>query len=256
MKDRYASASSESDEMSSGFIMDSPDGLSPRARAFLANNATRVKVNLELTGEALRSEMVRVIGGVDEVLLRTLSVAQARYAGLSYQSGFFDATVKFAPSFEPDAEDDELEILYAVDTGSVAGASLTKFGEVDIGVDALGFIEFRSLDTLIESDAMFATAAARPMARTVHLEGRLDEPAAVAAMVQQMEMIPLASGNRTWWFTSPTADVFYCGIWHDLGLGLPPFVKVWTSDPVVNENFGRFSHPATTESRSDPAARS
>ena len=129
----------------SDFIIDDPRDLSLRAVDFLTKKATRIEVDLGLTGEMLRSEMARVYGDADETFLRTLSAVQARFAGLSYWSGLFGAVVKFAPSFEPDADDDELEILYAVDAGSVAGASLTKFGEVEVGVDAAGLIEFRSL---------------------------------------------------------------------------------------------------------------
>lgn len=223
--------------MSSRFVLDAPGGLSSRARAFLAAGATRVEVDLGLTGEALRAEMARVYGDVDEVLLQTLEAAQARYAGLSYRSGFFDAIVKFAPSFEPDADDDELEILYAVDTGSVAGASLTKHGEVEVGVDAAGLLEFTSLDAVIESDALFAAAAARPMAKTLHIDAGSADPAAVAAMFGDVAMVPEACGRRSWWFTGPSTEVFSCTVWHDLGLGLPPFVKVWTSDPTVDRRF-------------------
>ncbi len=53
-----------------------------------------------------------------------LEFVQERYGGLTYTSGFFDSDVFFTPVCEPEDPTEELEILYAVQTGSPAGACL------------------------------------------------------------------------------------------------------------------------------------
>lgn len=93
----------------SRYIVDSPEGLSARAVGFLRGSSRRVDVERGLTGRDLEREIVRVHGGSDGSMESLLHRLQERYAGLSYESGFFQTPVVFAPVCEPDDPHDELE---------------------------------------------------------------------------------------------------------------------------------------------------
>ncbi|MEU1604726.1 hypothetical protein [Micromonospora matsumotoense] len=123
------------------FILDAPGGLSERALEFLRRSARRVPFDRGLTGDRLSREIQRLQGRPCDEFVHLLESVQARYGGLAYTSGFFQGPVRFSPVCEPEEAEEELEILYAIETGSPAGASIKADGQVEIGVDGAGVLE-------------------------------------------------------------------------------------------------------------------
>ncbi|MGI5185568.1 hypothetical protein ACQEVZ_55930 [Dactylosporangium sp. CA-152071] len=221
----------------SDFVMDSPQGLSHRATAFLAQHAARVEVDPGLTGDALRTALESVRGAVDEVLIQTLEGLQARYAGLTYPSRFFDSVVTFVPVCEPDPYEGEDEISYVVETGTDCGGSATRTGELVVSEGTASTIEFGSVDALIESDAMFEAAVHRSAYREVYANKRLAGPADIMGRVGSVRPVGPASGRWTQWLTDGTTDIFYCAIWYELTKMSLPYIKIWTDNPDVLQVF-------------------
>jgi hypothetical protein len=226
----------------SGYVSEAPAELSGRALEFLRTKSQRVPVETGLTGDALRAEITRVYGTCDDRIVDLLSRLQSRYSGLSYESGFFQSQVTFAPVCEPDDPRDELEILYAVETASPAGASVKVTGEVEIGLDGTGAIEFASLDALIECDAMFASAEALGVETRNYLtDHSADEVLRrlTADEVLGLRTVPGVGGSRTAWFEGSTCMVFFTSFWSDLKLGFSPILRVWARSDSELQRFGR-----------------
>src|SRR5690349_2957106 len=126
----------------SGSVLESPGGLSERAIAFLRDKASRTSFDPGRVGDDLREDIRNAYGEPNEPIVLLLERLQTRFGGLTYESGFFQTNVTFSPVCEPDEADEELEILYAVETASPAGASVKSNGEVEVGIDDSGIIEF------------------------------------------------------------------------------------------------------------------
>jgi hypothetical protein len=174
--------------------------------------------------------MAAVYGAVDDGVVRLLDAVQERYSGLTYNSGFFDSTVIFSPVCEIESSDDEIEISYAVDTGGAAGAFLTRDGEVNIGLDNVGVVEFPNLDYLIECDSMFATCEQLPFSGTIHLHEVTDADSLDRVrrdIATELTPVPEATGSHSGWFHAHDVAVFYCTLWFQLGLAMPAFLRYW-----------------------------
>ncbi|WJK43716.1 hypothetical protein O7608_15670 [Solwaraspora sp. WMMA2056] len=224
--------------MLSAYIVDSPAGLSGRAVRFLRALSRRVDFERGLTGEILRREIVKIYGDSNDAIVDLLDRLQARYGGLSYASGFFQSDVIFAPSCDPGDVYEELEISYAVETGSPVGASVKIDGAVEVGLDYSGVREFGGLDRLIECDAMFSVADA------LGLEGQLYLNSGTALMVIEMlraeevlglEFVSEASGLHSYWLAGDSAMVYATDVWNLLNGGVPSFVKFWATGEDVRE---------------------
>ena len=211
----------------SEFILQSRGSLSERAFAFLRATASRAEFDPGLTGGDLRDEIFRVYGTYNDPIVLLLDNLQNRYGGLTYQSGFFDAVVTFSPVCEPEDPAEDLEVLYAVETGSPAGASIKPTGEVEVGVDGEGVIEFPSLDTLIECDSMFGTARKLP-----HFTQRSIDNSGLRRVTDRLNRefarVSEASGQHCSWFENSSGMVFVNGSWAALELGMSPTVSLWS----------------------------
>lgn len=231
--------------MESRYIVDCPEGLSARAIDFLRSSSQRVYLERGLTGQNLQREIVRVYGGPNVFLESLLSRLQERYGGLSYVSGFFQSPVTFAPVCDPEDPSDELEIIYAVETGSPAGASVKIDGQVEIGLDSTGVVEFSELDSLIECDAMFSVANALGEGVQSYL-GSISARAAVDAIrVDEklgLKLVPEACSNHSYWLASGSAMIYASDVWSLLGGAMPPLFKVWTANISTAE---RITHIVT-----------
>jgi hypothetical protein len=225
------------------FVINSPAGLSSRARRFLDLCASRESVDLGLVGDGLRTALMEVYGIVDDQIVQLLERVQSRYSGLTYPSGYFDSTITFSPVCEPDVAEQDLEILYAVETDGPVGASLSRVGEVRVGVDAIDVVEFPSLDALIECDSLFALAEELAFSRTVYLA---DETSTGLQMRLADEIapasceVPEASGVYSYWVTDDSFMLFYCSTWSELNLGLPPFAKLWSANADSIDRIANF----------------
>lgn len=210
------------------YILDDHENLSTWAVNFLRTRSRRVHVDRGLSGDDLGDRIVQVYGQRNEAAVDLLTRLQSRYAGLSYESGFFQSDVIFAPACEPEDPDEELEILCAVETGSPAGASVRLTGEVEVGLDGAGVLEFASLDVLIECDAMFAAAGSLALEwrRYVNV-GSIDEVLRLADGLLNLRLVPRASGSHTFWFEGDSSMVFASSCWSELGLGMPPLLRAW-----------------------------
>jgi len=212
------------------FVIDAPEPLSSRAANFLRTKARRQSFERGLAGERLEAEIRKVYGKSNDSFVRRLGQLQARYGGLTYHSGFFDSEVRFNPQCEPDSPDEELEILYAVETGGPIGASVTLRGDVEVGLDELGTVEFSSLDNLIESDALHGEADLLAHSRRVYLEGA-DMPEVLNRLVADaglnLRQVDEASSINCRWFEGDSVVVFACSTWARLGLGMNPFISIW-----------------------------
>ncbi|GAA2559991.1 hypothetical protein GCM10010435_34080 [Winogradskya consettensis] len=213
--------------MTSGYILESPGALSARAVRFLRTASHRVPIDHGLTGERLRREIDRVHGRPDDDIVALLDRLQKRYSGLSYGSGFFQSKVTFSPVCEPEHPDEELEILYAVETGSIAGASVKPTGEVEIGIDALSTIEFRDLDTLIECDALYAEASGSER-RSYFSPGPMEEVLnhLMSDPALGLHPAPEASGHHTHWLTGADTLVALEGAWATID-SRAPMIRSW-----------------------------
>ncbi|MEU7959805.1 hypothetical protein [Micromonospora humida] len=217
-------------EVPRAFVLDAPGRLSERAVEFLRRSARRVPFDRGLAGGRLSMEIERVYGRPREDFVRLLEGVQSRYGGLTYDSGFFQGPVQFSPVCEPEDAEDELEILYALETGSPAGGSVKADGQVEIGIDGAGVVEFPDLDTFIECDAMFDAAGRLPVEDRFYLDrsglaravSRLSE-----AADEDLQPVPIAGGAHCYWFQSPSLVAFVCGTWSELGGALSPFVQLW-----------------------------
>jgi hypothetical protein len=209
------------------YVVTAPGTLSHRAVDFLQANSRRVGFDRGPTGDRLRRQIIAVYGEPKDRIVDLLDRLQARYGGLSYRSGFFETDVVFSPVCEPEDAEEELEILYAVQTGSPAGASVKVDGSVEIGLDGAGVVEFASLDTLIESDSMFFAAAHLPVREKRYLDNlpaaelvdrlRSDKSLGLAA-------VDNASGAHTVWFEGDSKVVFVSDVWQAMGALMPPFM--------------------------------
>lgn len=217
----------------SRYIVDCPEGLSERAIRFLRSSSRRVDFERGLTGQSLQREIVRVYGGPNDLIGSLLDRLQERYGGLSYESGFFQSSVTFAPVCDPEDPDDELEILYAVETGSPAGASVKIDGQVEVGLDSAGIREFSNLDFLIESDAMFSVADTLGEGIQSHLANRSARAAVDALLVDEalgLELVPRACGNHSYWLENGSTMIYAADVWGLVGGAMPPLLKAWTTD--------------------------
>ncbi|MFI9642270.1 hypothetical protein ACIG87_19770 [Micromonospora sp. NPDC051925] len=163
---------------------------------------------------------------------------QERYGGLSYESGFFQSHVTFAPVCDPEDPNEELEILYAVETGSPVGASVKIDGQVEIGLDSAGFREFSNLDFLVECDAMFSAADSLGEGVQLHLGGSSARAAIDALRVDEslgLKLAPMACGYHSYWLVSGTTMIYATDVWGLLGGAMPPLLKIWTTDDVAAE---------------------
>ncbi|MFD6752077.1 hypothetical protein [Micromonospora gifhornensis] len=219
----------------SEFVLDEPGGLSARAQRFLAAEAVRVVEDPGPSDAELRERMAELYGTVDEDFLVLLSSVQRRYLGLSYDSGYFDGRVTYSPTFDPEPGDTDLEILYAVSMQANVGASLTDKGQVKVGFDQYGLVEFDSLDDVIESDALFAASRQFPIRETF---GRnLAADAVRSSLTADSELglteVPEAGGRYSHWFVGDNAALFYDSLWHELKFTDAPFITVWGADASV-----------------------
>jgi hypothetical protein len=226
----------------SGFVLESPGELSGRAIAFLRDNARRTSFEQGLVGDELREEIRNVYGEGNEPIVALLERLQIRFGGLAYESGFFQANVEFAPVCEPDEADEELEILYAVETASPAGASVKSNGDVEVGIDGSGIIEFSSLDALIECDSML------DLMRRFSVESReYLNPSQVPHIVDVLHsdaasglgFVPEASGKHCHWFDSDAIAVLVCGTWAELGSVMNPVLRIWSDSRDAIERVKR-----------------
>ncbi|GAA2500698.1 hypothetical protein [Winogradskya humida] len=215
--------------MTSGYLLESPVALSARAVRFLRSGSHRVTVDRGLTGDRLRREINRVHGRPDDDIVTLLAQLQTRYSGLTYTSGFFQSKVTFAPVCEPEHPDEELEILYAVETGSIAGASVKPTGQVEIGIDALSTIEFGNLDALIECDALYAEASrSGPERRSYSTPGAVGEllDHLMSDPSLSLRPAPEATGHHTHWLTADDTMVALEGAWSEVST-MPPMIRSW-----------------------------
>ncbi|WP_229399357.1 hypothetical protein [Micromonospora okii] len=186
-----------------------------------------------LTGDALRAQIAATYGRSDEVIVGLLERLQSRYGGLSYLSGLFGSQVRFAPVCEPEDPTEELEILYAVETQSPAGASVKRTGEVELGMDGSGVVEFVGLDSLIECDAVFDVAGELPVKETAYLRHAAVDHVRAALLARPdlgLRPVPEASGQRSFWLQGEHTWVFLTSVWAELGSPLPPMLRVWSQD--------------------------
>lgn len=228
--------------MGSRYIVDCPEGLSARAIRFLRSSSRRVDFERGLTGQILQREIVRVYGGPNGSTVSLLDRLQERYGGLSYESGFFQSYVTFAPICDPEDPNDELEILYAVETGSPAGASVKIDGQVEIGLDSAGYREFGDLDFLIECDAMFPVADALGEGVQLHLGSSSAWAAVDALRVDEalgLKLVPKACGRHSYWLESGSVMVYATDLWGLLGGAMPPLCRVWAADFATTERIAR-----------------
>ena len=224
----------------SEFVLDAPAGLSSRAQAFLASAAVRIDADPGLPDGVIREQMAQYFGSVDEAFLAYYRAVQRRYLGLRYQSGYFDAQVTYLPVFEPDPDEPEHVISYAVDTASVAGASLDGEGKVKIGVDEFELVEFANLDALIESDSLFAQCAQLPaVSKLLPLELEEVRSSLLRPGEHDLVEVPEASGRHSCWFAGPRAAMFYRSLWFELELWEAPTVTIWGSDTETVEDIHR-----------------
>ncbi|WP_147143967.1 hypothetical protein [Stackebrandtia albiflava] len=216
--------------------------LSERARSFLRVSSRRVNFERGLTGQSLQREIIKVYGRPNDVMVNLLDRIQERYGGLSYKSGFFDSPVTFAPVCDPEDPGDDVEILYAVETGSPLGASVKLDGEVEVGIDFLGIREFSDLDSLIECDAMFSAAEALGEGAQRYMRRNTARAAVDALRVDQelgLKLVPTACGYHTFWLASDSTMVYATDIWSMLNGIMPPLLKVWTTSAGADERITR-----------------
>jgi hypothetical protein len=228
--------------MGSRYIVDRPEGLSARAIGFLRSSSRRVAFERGLTGQSLQREIVRVYGGQNGSIESLLDRLQERYGGLSYESGFFQSPVTFAPVCDPEDPNDELEILYAVETGSPVGASVKIDGQVEIGLDSAGINEFSDLDFLIECDAMFSVANALGEGVQSYLGSSSARAVVDALRVDEalgLNLVPRACGNHSYWLESGSTMIYATDVWGLLGGAMPPLFKAWTADVAGAERITR-----------------
>jgi hypothetical protein len=214
------------------FVLDSPGALSSRAQEFLRTRARRQSFDPGLVGDALRERIFDVYGRPNEKIVTLLDSIQRRYGGLTYQSGFFDAKVVYSPVCEPDDMDDDLEILYAVETGGPTGASVRADETVVVGLDQHELREFSSLDTVIECDSLFGLAGNLAISGSSNLKQGTTADAAARLRSEAplgVREVSEARGMHTYWFSGQSSMVFISGLWSELGFGMPPLVKVWGS---------------------------
>lgn len=213
---------------------ESPGGLTVRAARFIRARTQRAVVDAGLTGDALRAQIAAATyGRSDEVSVDLLERLQSRYGGLSYLSGLFGSQVCFAPVCEPEDPGEELEILYAVESHSLAGASVKRTGEVELGLDGSGVVEFVGLDSLIECDAVFDVAGALPVKETAYLPHAAVDQVRAALLARPglgLRPVPEASGRRSFWLRGERSWVFLTCVWAELGSPLPPVLHVWSED--------------------------
>ncbi|WP_173140064.1 hypothetical protein [Kibdelosporangium persicum] len=215
------------------FVLDSSEGLSARARHFLRSEARRLDFDPGLVGDELRKRIIAVYGNPNERMVGLLDELQGRYGGLAYRSGFFDANVAYTPMCEPEDADEELEILYVVQTGTSAGASVRADGTVVVGFDQWDVVEFRTLDALLECDSMFTdvtkfASVAEVRVSAAGLAGLADYITAETPF--SLQLVSEACGSHTFWFSGEEGAVFLCGTWSGMGFPMPPTVKVWSDD--------------------------
>jgi hypothetical protein len=137
---------------------------------------------------------------------------------------------------------EELEILYAVETASPAGASVKSNGDVEVGIDGSGIIEFNSLDALIECDSML------DLMRRFSVESReyLNQ-SQVSHIVDVLHsdpasglgFVPEASGKHCHWFDSDAIAVLVCGTWAELGSVMNPVLHIWSDSRDAIERVKR-----------------
>jgi hypothetical protein len=211
------------------YVLKAPGTLSHRAIEFLRSNSRRVDFDRGYTGDRLRQRIVDVYGGPNDEIIDLLDRLQSRYGGLTYLSGFFESDVLFGPVCEPDDAEEDLEILYAVQTGSPVGASVKSDGSVEIGLDQEGVAEFVSLDALIECDSMFFNASSLPVSGKRYLER-----ASIEVFLERLQadksldlvLVDEASGAHSVWLEGESKALFVSAVWGAMGLPMPPFMFV------------------------------
>ncbi|WP_124773105.1 hypothetical protein [Micromonospora inaquosa] len=215
-----------------GYVAEDPGRLTQRAQDFLHRCSRREDFDRGLVGADLDQEIRAVYVQSNGRIVSMLEFVQERYGGLTYTSGFFDSDVFFTPVCEPEDPTEELEILYAVQTGSPAGACLSADGVVIVGVDYHEVPEFASLDSLIECDSMFELAEQQPATGTMHLAG-LDRLRGAVELIEaspfRLRRVPEAGGAHTYWFSGQSAYVFLSGAWSAIGF-MPPSIRVWAGN--------------------------
>jgi hypothetical protein len=209
------------------YVLNAPGALSDRAVTFLRNYSHRVNFDRGNTGNELRRQIVEVYGEPNDEIVELLDWLQSRYGGLAYQSGYFEADVTFSPVCEPEDPEEELEVLYAVQTGSSVGASVKSDGSIEIGFDQAGISDFASLDTLIECDSMFRKASLMSANSKRFLEGASIETIADRLKSDRsfgLTFVPEASGRHSIWFEGASMSLFISDVWDSMGLLMPPFM--------------------------------
>jgi hypothetical protein len=162
----------------------------------------------------------------------------------------FDAWVTFNPVCEPDDPQEDPEILYAVETGTPVGASIIRTGEVAIGWDDVEVLAFPNLDSIIESDALYAESAQMNVVRTVS-EPCEFEPDSFTESARQhgisLRFVDEASGPWVHWFESDALRVFMCRLFSELVGTMPPYAVVFAHQNVEVDAIERLlGRPATT----------
>ncbi|WP_155372826.1 hypothetical protein [Catellatospora vulcania] len=181
-------------------VLDAPSGLSERARAFLAANATREPVGHGPDDETCRAMMREFLGGVDEEALAALRAVQDRWSGLAYVSPTFRMPVQFEPIFDIDEPDIPIQFPYAVlpsPPDGVFGGELRPDGTLLFGMFETDEPAFPSLEAFIEAEALLDWARSRPSAGPPLNDAQLAELLVARPGLRQIEQ---ACGyHMTWW---------------------------------------------------------
>ncbi|XVV00209.1 hypothetical protein ACQPW3_22440 [Actinosynnema sp. CA-248983] len=223
----------------SQFVLDDPKGLSKRAVRFLAMHGGRQPYDPGPTGEVLRRRLSGLLEPAqrDEVAA-LLDRVQRRWGGLAYRSRLFGDDIRFAPSFDLEDVPEPLEIEFAIETNSAAGASLALDGSVLIGFDAAGVREFSDLNGVIECDAM-AEEMATTMSDALTIRGSQGSGSDFISRIGShlsgtMELVREASGNNLHWYRYEISVIHLCSTWALFGLGLAPYAQIWGTDARRN----------------------
>lgn len=187
--------------MTAVHVLDDPSGLSERARAFLAANATLEPVDLGPDDDTCRARMREFLGRVDEEALASLRAVQDRWSGLTYESPTFGGLVRFEPILDIDEPGMPITFSYAVlpsPPDGVFGGELRPDGTLLFGMFAIDEPAFPSLETFIESEALLAWARTRPSAGPPLDDARLAELLAGRLGLRRIEQ---ACGYHVSWWT-------------------------------------------------------
>ncbi|NUT46750.1 MAG: hypothetical protein HOV94_05435 [Saccharothrix sp.] len=183
-------------------VLDSPEPLSARARAFLADHAGRVAVDTGPDDEQCRAEMRAVLGYCDEQALAALRSVQQRYSGLTYPSPMRGEVV-FGPVLEADTGTGRVEFWYAIMNerpDGVSSGNLLPDGTVLFGLFDVDLPAFPSLDHFLECDALLDFASRQELSSTERPENVTDHMAELRRRRPSLRRLARESGFLVeWW---------------------------------------------------------